>query len=132
MTKRIIWIEDDTNIIWPVIRPLENRGFEIIVIESMSEALESIEELRKCDLILLDVILPARDERWKEENHIGVLLLEMLREQSVATPVIAFTVVGSPEVEIRLRELDVVDVLHKPITPSLLEQAAMAALGGDN
>jgi two-component system chemotaxis sensor kinase CheA len=129
MTKIIAWIEDDANIIWPVIRPLEQRHYDIVVMESMREALDRIEELRQCDLILLDVILPAQDERWEKENHIGVHLLETLREQDVMTPVLAFTVVGDPEVGKRLRELGVMDILHKPVGLSQLEEAVVTILG---
>jgi CheY-like chemotaxis protein len=129
MTKQIVWIEDDANIIWSVVRPLEDRGYKIIAVESMREALERIEELRSCDLILLDVILPAGDERWEKEHHIGVHLLRKLREQAVTTPVLAFTVVGKPETRKALRELGVKDILNKPILPSELERAVLAILG---
>jgi CheY-like chemotaxis protein len=131
MTKQIVWVEDDAYIIWSVVRPLEDRGYKIIAMGSMREALERIEELRNCDLILLDVILPAGDERWEKERHIGVHLLRNLREQSVTTPVLAFTVVGKPETRKELRDLGVVDVLNKPILPSELERAVLAILGGE-
>jgi len=129
MTKHIVWIEDDANIIWSVVRPLEDRGYKITAMESMREALERIEELRKCDLILLDIILPADDKRWENERHIGVHLLRNLREQSVTTPVLVFTVVGNPETSKALRELGVVDILNKPILPSELERAVLAIVG---
>ena len=90
---------------------------------------ERIEELRKCDLILLDIILPADDKRWENERHIGVHLLRNLREQSVTTPVLVFTVVGNPETSKALRELGVVDILNKPILPSELERAVLAIVG---
>ena len=124
MGKRIMWIEDDVDIIGSVVRPLKDRGYEITVVESMREALDRIEELRCCDLILLDIILPAHDEQWEREHHIGVHLLRALREQMVDTPVLVLSVVGNPEVVKELRELGVLGFLRKPILPHQLDERA--------
>ena len=128
MATKIIWIEDDANIIWPVVQPLEDRGYEIIALQSMREALDNIDDLRTCDLILLDVILPAGDKQWESEHYMGVHLLEELRERSVTTPVIVLTVVGNSGTRKVLRELGVNDILNKPILPSKLEEAVLTLL----
>jgi len=129
MSKRIIWIEDDAHIISPVVRPLEERGYEIKIIENMRDALDKIEDLRQCDLILLDVILPAGGKEWEGERYVGLTMLEYLKEQSVTTPVLAFTVVQDHETREALRKLGVVDILNKPILPSELEKAVLAVFG---
>ena len=129
MAKLIVWIEDDAHIIWPVVEPLEESGYEIEAIESMREAIDRIEDLSQSDLIILDVILPAQDEEWALKNHIGVHLLRMLRENNVSTPVIALTVVGRPEVIKELRELGAIDVLRKPINPIELKNKVQSIIG---
>jgi CheY-like chemotaxis protein len=129
MSKRIIWIEDDAYIIGSVVRPLEERGYEIEIIENMRDALDRIEDLHQCDLILLDVILPAGGKKWERERYVGLAILEHLREQSVITPILAFTVVQNQETREKLRKLGVVDILNKPILPSELEKAVLAVFG---
>ena len=128
MSKRIVWIEDDAYIIGSVVRPLEDRGYQFEIIESLQEALARVDELRECDLILLDILLPARSREWKRERHVGLVILEHLREQGVDTPVLVFTVVQNAGVMEALKELGVRGILNKPILPSELESAVMATL----
>jgi CheY-like chemotaxis protein len=129
MSKRIVWIEEDTYIIRSVVRPLEDRGYQIDVVENMHDALERIDDLKKCDLILLDIILPTGTVDWEEENHVGLAILRRLRAQGVTTPVIALTVVRKTETTEALHALGVKHILHKPVLPSELEKKVLQVLG---
>jgi len=129
MSRHIVWIEDDSYIIGSVVRPLEERGYKIQVIENMRDALEKVEDLRQCDLILLDIILSAGDKEREGERHVGLTILKHLRDQSVTTPVLAFTVVQNQGTREALRALGVADILDKPILPSVLEKKVLEVLG---
>jgi CheY-like chemotaxis protein len=129
MTKKIAWIEDDANIIRSVVKPLEyTHKIEIEIFDSMKHALDEIDAIKECDLILLDVILPSGMKEMEGQFHIGVHLLRKLRELGVQIPVIAFTVIGNSETAKQLRELGVVKILNKPIFPSELEHEVMSVL----
>jgi DNA-binding response OmpR family regulator len=126
----IAWIDDDTDIIDPVIEPLEQDGHEIIRMRTVRGALDAVETLRTCDLILLDMIIPIGDDNEEWDYYSGASLLRKLREEhSVTTPVIAFSVVDSRKVEEQLDTLDVAQYVRKPALPSELKEAVDAVLG---
>jgi CheY-like chemotaxis protein len=129
MPRRIVWVEDDAYIISSTVRPLEDRGYHIEIIESMHDALERIDDFRECDLILLDIILPARDKAWEGERYIGLTLLSHLREHKVATPIIVLTVVQNNRIREALLALNVVAILNKPVLPSVLERRVLEVFG---
>jgi hypothetical protein len=55
---------------------------------------DGIEILRKCDLIILDLILPP-GKNIETEDYLGIDLLRRLREQfHVSTPILIFSVVA--------------------------------------
>ena len=123
MAKTIVWIEDDIDIIEPVIRPLELAGYTFVKLRTIAEALNAIEVIRNADLVLLDMILPPSQIDREFGRYPGRKLLEILRkEYGIVTPVIALTVVTQPEVLEDLANLGVADVLRKPIRPSVLKQ----------
>jgi len=127
---KIAWIDDDTEIIDPVIEPLVEDEHEIARIRTMRGALDSIETLRRCDLIILDMIIPVGDSNNDFEDYSGVSLLYKLRkEHGVTTPVIVFSVVDQKKVEGQLEALNVADYVRKPALPTDLKKAVDAVLG---
>ena len=123
MSIEIVWIEDDVDIIEPVVRPLERAGYRLHRVRSASEALECIDLLRSCDLILLDLILPSGETAWLSGRYPGIMLLEKLRSEfAVDTRVVVFSVVSNLEVNEALRRLDVKEIINKPILPSELKR----------
>lgn len=130
---KIVWIDDDIEIIDPVIQPLVQQGHEISKIRTIRKALDSVETLRTCDLVLMDMILPPG--AWDEDvgDHLGVALLRRLREEhDVATPVIVFSVVDPNKVKEQLDPLNVAKYVRKPALPSELKRAVDAVLGAQS
>ena len=100
MTKMIVWIEDDTDIIDSVTHPLKQAGYIIVPLHNIGETLNSIELIRNSDLILLDMLLPLGNlakfsSRHKFNYYTGKGLLEELRTTYHITdiPVIVLSVV---------------------------------------
>lgn len=126
---RIAWIDDDIEIIDPVIKPLIQDGHGITRIRTIRDALDSVETLQTCDLILMDMILPPGESDQDFGYYSGVPLLRMLREEyGVTTPVIVFSVVDPKRVEEELASLDTADYVLKPALPSELKEAVDAVL----
>lgn len=135
MSKTIIWIEDDTDIIEPVIHPLKQAGYKIIPLRTVKEALDAIAQIRSADLILLDTLLPTGPLETfpsgrKFNYYIGKDLLEELRNFYHVTniPVIVLSVVHREEVIKQLKSLGVADILRKPVRPSTLKARVEDAL----
>ena len=123
MAKTIVWIEDDTDIIDPVVTLLERDGHLIMRIRSVGEALENVDLVRDSDLILLDIILPPGNAGGNYGRYSGLRLLQELQEQhGIQTPVVVLSVIANPDAHRRLRELGVKDIIGKPVLPSKLKK----------
>jgi len=121
--KKIAWIEDDIGIIKDVVQPLINEGYIFTYLRSVKDTLDNINTLKTVDLILLDLIIPAGEDKEDFQQYPGVDLLEKLRNNlNIETPVVVFTVVTSGQVYQRLHELGVVEIVNKPIRPSTLKE----------
>jgi CheY-like chemotaxis protein len=131
--KRIAWIEDDADIIYSVVKPLEEQGFTIEVYRTVQETLDNVERLRACDLILLDLILPsgkAEEEHGLVEMYAGVQLLQSLRStHAMDLPVIVLSTAAAVERFTKVAdELSVSDILVKPCLPRQLASSVISVL----
>jgi len=123
MSKTIVWIEDDVDIIGPVVRPLERAGFKIIPLRTVKEVFANIEKLHQADLILLDMLLPDGGSEFEMGRYTGLdIFRELKTNHGLVTPVVALTVVAREEVRKNLRDLGVADIVRKPVRPSELKE----------
>ena len=119
MVKALAWIEDDANIIDETVELLERAGHKIHRIRSVRDALDQVDLIRRCDLILLDIILPPGDVPRTYSRYSGVELLKQLREEyQVKTPALVLSVVSNVDVHRQLWELGIEGIIGKVILPS--------------
>lgn len=133
VNKTIAWIEDDAEVLFEVIRPLENIGCKIVTYQTAKHALQAIDEIRSADLILLDTFFPTGEYpvvgRQRENDYTGIHLAKELRQRhGVKAPIVVFTVVTRAELEAELDGLDVDDIIQKPVRPSVLKQLLLEIL----
>ena len=125
---KIAWIDDDIEIIEPVVKPLKQDGHKITPIRTIGDALDAIEFLRTCDLILLDTILPPGDCDEDLGYYSGASLLRKLREEyKITTPVVIFSVVVPSKIKEQLESL-YADYVLKPALPSELKEVVDTVL----
>jgi two-component system OmpR family response regulator len=112
--KRILYIEDETDLQWLVKQILESiGGFEVLVCGSGAEGLRCMETFRP-DLVLLDVMMPEMD---------GPSVLRALRSrpESAAVPVVFLT--ARTQASDEYLELGAHGMIAKPFEPNgLVEQ----------
>ncbi|GAC1582361.1 MAG: response regulator transcription factor [Candidatus Dormibacteria bacterium] len=109
---RVLLVEDDARIREILERGLGARGFSIFCATSAETGLELARKLA-VDLILLDLVLPAKDGFW---------LLEQIRAEKPHLPVIAVTALDQPRSKVEGLEAGADDYVTKPF--SLDELAA--------
>lgn len=131
---KIVWVEDDVDVIDAVVRPLERAHYTIEKYRTISEAKRNMASLRAADLILLDMISPPGDAIERPEHRYpGLDFLQELREvHKIKTPVVVFTVVRKHDVHEQLRRLGVADIINKPVRPSDLKARVEQALASPN
>jgi DNA-binding response OmpR family regulator len=104
---KILWVDDEVDLLKPHIIFLENKGYSIDTRISGSEALEAIEETRY-DLIFLDENMPGLT---------GLETLHEIKEKQAQLPVIMIT---KSEEEYIMEEAigsKIADYLIKPVNP---------------
>ncbi len=105
---RLLWADDEINLLRPHILYLEERGFEVVGVPSGEDALQLIAG-ESFDLLLLDERMPGLD---------GIGVLERLRALRPDLPVVMVT---KQEDEGLMEEAigrSIADFLTKPVNPS--------------
>ncbi len=125
----VAWIEDDYEEIAALVSLLVADGYEIKRFRTREDVETRMEEVRVCDALLLDIILPP----IKDDNpHQGLSILRKLRDEfGYNKPVVVCSVVRAPGIMDELHKLGVAkeNILHKPVRPSVLTKAVKKALG---
>ena len=93
--SKILLLEDDISLVDGLKHSLKKNGFEAEIVRTVSEALNSIKDIRKYDLLILDVTLP---------DGTGFDVCEAVRRQNQQVPII-FLTASDEEVNI-IRGLD--------------------------
>lgn len=121
--QKILIVEDEAPIQKLLEFTLMQAGYETIIAGDGEEAVQLVLE-EKPDLILLDVMLPKLD---------GMEVCNMLRGQSIQTPIIMLTAKGSESDKIDGLEIGADDYMTKPFSPREVAARVKAVLrrGGD-
>jgi DNA-binding response OmpR family regulator len=112
MSKKVLVVEDNKNILLGIRMALEARGYEVKIVQDGVAAMEEAFDYGP-DLILLDLVIPKLD---------GFLVLEGLKkeEKTRGIPVVIISA-RAAETDIRkARELGADDYVVKPFSPESL------------
>ena len=106
--RRILWADDEIDLLKPHIRFLEGKGYEVVSVLSGEDALARIKK-EPFDLVLLDEMMPGMG---------GIATLQAIKEVDSAVPVVLIT---KSEEETLMEEAigrRISDYLVKPVHPS--------------
>ena len=106
----LLIVDDEANTLASLSRAFRLAGHEAIVCDNAGRALE-LAKAQSFDLILSDVVMPGKD---------GLALLEELKQQGVATPVVMMSGQAHIEMAVRATRLGALDFLEKPISTDKL------------
>lgn len=101
--KIVLITEDEKPYLRALTLKLTNAGFDVKNAEDGESAIKIIAE-KKCDLILLDLIMPKVD---------GFGVLEYMQKNNISIPTIVLTNLGQLDDEKRGRKLGAIDFLNK-------------------
>ncbi len=106
----LLIVDDEANTLASLSRAFRLEGHEATVCDNANKALE-LAKAQPFDLILSDVVMPGKD---------GLSLLEDLKTQGVATPVVMMSGQAHIEMAVRATRLGALDFLEKPISTEKL------------
>src|SRR5579864_648882 len=106
----LLIVDDEANTLASLSRAFRLAGHEATVCDNAAKALE-LAKAQNFDLILSDVVMPGKD---------GITLLEELKSQAVATPVVMMSGQAHIDMAVRATKLGALDFLEKPISTEKL------------
>ena len=107
---QLLIVDDQANTLASLSRAFRLAGHEATVCDNAGKALE-LARSKRFDLILSDVVMPGKD---------GLTLLEELRGDGIATPVVMMSGQAHIEMAVRATRLGALDFLEKPIASEKL------------
>jgi DNA-binding NtrC family response regulator len=106
----ILIVDDEPNTLGSLSRAFRLAGHEATVCDNAARALE-LARNKPFDLILSDVVMPGKD---------GLSLLEDLKTQGIAAPVVMMSGQAHIEMAVKATRLGAIDFLEKPISTDKL------------
>jgi len=130
MANKILWVEDDHELLDPVMNPLREKGY---IIEKRDKASDAIDALERgaYDCVILDMIMPSGSLQNREDYFNGISVLEYMKrdEKNRETPVIVYSLVNEPKKVDEIKALGISAYLNKFETvPSRLVEEVEAAI----
>ncbi|MGH9871354.1 MAG: response regulator [Pyrinomonadaceae bacterium] len=119
MTKRILIIDDEENIVRVMRLALEAAGYEVGQASDGLQGLQAYGDGSEWDAVLLDQKMPGMD---------GLETLSHIKERNEGARVIMATAYASIELAVDAMKLGATDFVRKPMTPEILRNAVTAAL----
>ena len=114
MSKRILIVDDETNVRLSFRMALETDGYEIFEADSIEPAFQMLTEYSFA-LVILDLRMPGTD---------GLELLTKMSETGINVPVMIATAYGDIPHAVQAMKLGATDFLQKPLLPADLRHAA--------
>jgi CheY-like chemotaxis protein len=116
--RKVLVVDDDPVVGKSFHRVLsKDKGYIVITAQNAAEALERLRE-QEYDLVVTDIKMPGMN---------GVELAERVRANQPWTPVVIVTGYGSAVQEQRAMAAGVSAFVHKPLSPEMIERAAVHA-----
>ena len=108
MSGKILWIDDEVDLLKPHIVFLENKGYTVTPVNNVNEALEMIEK-EKFDLTLLDENMPGIS---------GLEAIPMIKEKDNALKIVMVTKSEEEHIMEQAIGSQISDYILKPVNPN--------------
>ena len=122
MNKRILIVDDETNVRLNFRTALETEGYEVFAVSSGEEAVQSLAE-RTFALAILDIRMPGMG---------GLELLAKMRESGIKVPAMIVTAYSDVPNAVKAMKLGAIDFLQKPLRPEDLRSIVTEILKRHN
>jgi CheY-like chemotaxis protein len=116
--RKILVVDDDPVVGKSFDRVLSKRGYAVVTAGDGAEALRKI-AAEEYDVVFTDIRMPGMD---------GIAVAERIRDRQPWLPVVIVSGYATAENEARARAAGVSAVLHKPLSPEMIEDSARDAL----
>jgi CheY-like chemotaxis protein len=116
--RKVLVVDDDPVVGKSFDRVLSNRGYAVVTASDGAEALRKI-AADEYDAVFTDIRMPGMD---------GIAVAELIKQQRPWLPVVIVSGYATTENEARAKAAGVSTVLHKPLSPEMIEDSARDAM----
>jgi CheY-like chemotaxis protein len=116
--RKILVVDDDPVVGKSFDRVLSGRGYAVVTASDGTEALRKI-AAEEYDAVFTDIRMPGMD---------GIAVAEQIKRRQPWLPVVVVSGYATAENEARAKAAGVSAVLHKPLSPEMIEDSAREAL----
>jgi CheY-like chemotaxis protein len=116
--RKVLVVDDDPVVGKSFERVLSNRGYAVVTASDGAEALRKIES-EQYDAVFTDIRMPGMD---------GIAVAEHIKASQPWLPVMIVSGYATTENETRAKAAGVSAVLHKPLSPEMIEDSAREAM----
>ncbi len=116
--RKVLVVDDDPVVGKSFDRVLSNRGYAVVTASDGAEALRKI-AADEYDAVFTDIRMPGMD---------GIAVAELIKKQQPWLPVVIVSGYATTENEARAKAAGVSTVLHKPLSPEMIEDSARDAM----
>jgi CheY-like chemotaxis protein len=124
----VLFLEDEPRLVQNLPSLLKPKGLDLVATTSIQEALQWFGE-HTYDAVLLDTIMPPTEDMDAEALgyglETGVEVARRMKALKPQVPVIALTVMHDPEIQRRMREAGIVDIINKPAEPDQIAEVLL-------
>ena len=114
MEPRVLVVDDDAVVGKSFERVLTGKGYKVDTALSGREAFEKYAGA-DFDLVFTDLRMPGQD---------GLEVARRIKEMNPWLPIVMVTGYGTQEAEEQAKAIGVAEILHKPLSPTSIEEAA--------
>ena len=116
--RKVLVVDDDPVVTKSFDRVLSNKGYAVVTARNGEEALQKI-AAEDYDVVYTDIRMPGMD---------GIEVAEHIKGRRPWLPVVIVTGFGTADNEARAKAAGVRALLHKPLSPAMIESSAQDAL----
>jgi CheY-like chemotaxis protein len=119
--RKVLVVDDDPVVTKSFDRVLSGKGYAVVSASNGEEALKKM-AAEDYDVVYTDIRMPGMD---------GIEVAEHIKGRRPWLPVVIVTGYGTADNEVRAKAAGVRAVLHKPLSPAMIESSAQDALAGE-
>jgi len=108
-TVKILWADDEIDLLKPHLMFLENKGYEVVTVTNGHDAIEECRADRAIDVVFLDESMPGIT---------GIETLESIKEHAPLLPVVMITKNEEEGIMEQALASKIADYLIKPVKPN--------------
>jgi CheY-like chemotaxis protein len=116
--RKVLVVDDDPVVTKSFDRVLSNKGYAVVTARNGEEALQKI-AAEDYDVVYTDIRMPGMD---------GIAVAEHIKGRRPWLPVVIVTGYGTADNEARAKAAGVHALLHKPLSPAMIESSAQDVL----